>query len=393
MRPFASLLILGLLLLAGGAPAQDLGEPLDAALRRARTEQASAEAEAAKLEQVASSARGDAARLRAEQAAAGQAIEAAEARITAADMQFRLLSASLETRRQRLAQEQQPVASLLAGLAVMAQRPPLLALADRGGTDEFVKVRVLLDATLPTIRQRTSALSAQVKQGEQLEQAASAARAELIGSRRELMARRQRFATLEQKALQTALASGGQALTVGDVALAAGENVEALGRSEANSRGVRAIAAALASEQAAPARPVAPEGPVPMIPFAYQLPAGAPVVDGLGSVNESGVRSRGLTLQTVRGVEVAAPAAGIVRFSGAFRDYDGVVIIDHGGGWMTLLLNVSSSLRPGVRVALGQPLGRSLGPLGVELSQNGRRISPALIAGSSQTLSKDGKGG
>src|SRR3954467_5419446 len=119
MRPFASLLILGPLLLAGSAPAQDLGEPLDTALRRARTEQASAEAEAAKLEQAASAARGDAERLRAQQAAAGQAIEAAEARITAADVQFRLVSASLEARRQRLAQEQQPVASLLAGLAVM----------------------------------------------------------------------------------------------------------------------------------------------------------------------------------------------------------------------------------------------------------------------------------
>jgi len=117
------------------------------------------------------------------------------------------------------------------------------------------------------------------------------------------------------------------------------------------------------------------------------------VIEGVGSVSESGVRSRGLTLRTPRGAQVSTPAAGIVRFSGPFRDFDGVMIIDHGRGWMSLLLNVSSALKAGDRVSVGQPLGRALGPLGVELSQNGRRMSPALIAGSSQSLSKGGKGG
>jgi septal ring factor EnvC (AmiA/AmiB activator) len=117
------------------------------------------------------------------------------------------------------------------------------------------------------------------------------------------------------------------------------------------------------------------------------------VIEGLDSVNASGVRSRGLTLATVRGALVSAPAAGVVRFAGPYGDYDGVLIIDHGGGWMSLLVNVSSELKTGERVALGQAVGRALGPLQVELSQYGRRFSPALIAGSSQSLSKDSKGG
>jgi murein hydrolase activator len=392
MRSFAFLLALSGLFLAGSAPAQD-GEPLDSAVARARAEQAAAEGQAARLERAASKAHDKAERLRAEQAAASQAIQAAEARITAADAQVRLLSASLEARRQRLAQEQRPAASLLAGLAVLAQRPPLLALADRGGTDEFVKVRILMDATLPVIRQRTANLSSEVKQGERLEQAATLARAELAGSRRDLIARKQRFVTLEQKALRSALASGGEAIAAGDVALAAGENIEALERNEANSRGVRAIAVALASAPPAPARPAPAESPSAKLRFAYELPASAPVIDGLGSVNDSGVRSRGLTLQTGRGTQITAPAAGIIRFAGPFRDFDGVMIIDHGGGWTSLLVNVASPMKPGARIALGQPLGRALGPITVELSQNGRRVSPALIAGSSQSLSKTSKGG
>jgi septal ring factor EnvC (AmiA/AmiB activator) len=82
-----------------------------------------------------------------------------------------------------------------------------------------------------------------------------------------------------------------------------------------------------------------------------------------------------------------------VRFAGPFRDYDGILIIDHGGGWLSLIVNVASELHAGDRVRLGDLAGRALGPLQVELSQNGRRISPAIIAGSSQSLSKDAKGG
>jgi septal ring factor EnvC (AmiA/AmiB activator) len=82
-----------------------------------------------------------------------------------------------------------------------------------------------------------------------------------------------------------------------------------------------------------------------------------------------------------------------VRFAGPFRDYDGILIIDHGGGWMSLIVNVSSTLKPGEKVQMGAPIGRALGPVEVELSQNGRRFSPALIAGSSQSLSNASKGG
>jgi murein hydrolase activator len=393
MRAALVLLLLTTLAVAGSAPAQPAGEPLDATLQRARAEQATAEKEATRLDQAAVQARGTAARLRAQQEAAAQAIEAAEARITASDAQLRLASAYVAAHRHRIAREQQPVSALLAGLAVMARRPPLLALAGGRGTDELVEVRILLNSTLPVIRSRTRRLSDELAEGERLQQAALDARSDLAGSRQELILRRQRFAALEQQALSQALASGGAALNAGDTALAAGEDVERLRGAAANSQSIRTLARQLAAEDPAPARPVAGERAAPRPPFAYALPASAPVTEGLGAVDESGVRSRGLTMATARGTAVTAPAAGTIRYAGPFRDYDGVVIIDHGGGWMSLIVNASSSLKPGDRVRLGDPLGRALGPLEVELSHYGRRFSPALIAGSSETLSNAAKGG
>ena len=315
MRRLAPLLIFLPLLAAASAPVQPAGVPLETQLQQARAEQSAAETEAARLERVSSQAIGEAARLRAEQAASAQNIEAAEARITAADTQLRLASAYVAAHRQRLAEEQQPVASLLAGLAIMAQRPPLLSIAGQNGADDLVKVRILLDSTLPVIRSRTAKLSAQLTQGQRLEQAAAAARAELVHSRRDLVNKRQRFAALEQRALQMAGASGGQALSAGDVAIAAGENLERLRGSASGNRAALALAAVLASAEPAPARPVVAEGPRLAPPFGYELPAAAPVTEGLDAVNDSGVRSRGLTLATFRGAPITSPADGLIRFA------------------------------------------------------------------------------
>jgi septal ring factor EnvC (AmiA/AmiB activator) len=380
------------LLLAASAPVQPPADPLDAALESARAEQTAAEAETKKFEQMAEGAQGEAAKLRAQEAAAAKAIEAAEARITAADVNVQITAAAAERQRAQLQREQQPIASLLSGLVMMARRPPILAIADRGSTDDLVKVRILLDATLPVIRNRTVALSGQLAQARQLEASGLAAKQELLSSRDDLVEKRQQFAALEARSLKSFAAAHGQALSAGDVALAAGEDVTQIRGAEAGSRAAWTVAAKLAAVDPAPSRPLAPEGGRAPAPLVYQLPATAPVTDGLGSIDANGVRSRGVALKTNRGAPITAPAAGTIRFSGPFRSHDGVVVIDHGGGWMSLIVGVASPLKAGSRVSRGDPLGQALGPIAVELSQNGQRVSPALIAGSSQTLSNGAKG-
>jgi len=393
VRRLIAVLIGAPLLAAASVPGSPVASPISDELAQAQEEQRIAESETVRLEKAASEARDEATRLRTQQEAAAQAIEAAEARISASDAALRLASGYVANHRRELDRQQRPVSLLLAGLATMAERPPLLALADRGGTDELVKVRILLDSTLPVIRRRTAGLSARLAEGRRLERSLIAARADVVKSRQDLSVKRQQFASLEQRSIERALASGSRALGTSDTAIAAGENVERLRGTEASSRDAMRRAAEVAALDPAPPRPTAPDSEVGLrAPFPYRLPAAARVTEGLGSVNDSGVQSRGLTLATARGAQLSAPASGTVRFSGPYDDYDGVLIIDHGGGWMSLIVNLASELRPGSPVSLGDPVGRALGPVQVELSQNGRRVSPALIAGSSATLSKAGKG-
>ena len=364
-------------------------EPLAVNAKRALAEARAADAQVAKLEKAADQAQDEVERIRAQQAAAAEAIAAAEARISAADASARLIAAQIAARRERLRRESAPATALLGGLAVMAERPPLLAILDQGSTREVVRIRLLLDSTLPSIRARTASLRAELERGRQLQQNAERARADLVGSRNALAERKREFAALEGRAVKIAERRGGEALGAGDVALARSEEAARLTGELRRSGAALEIAAEMSRLPPPPARP-GTEAAKDHAPFAYLLPV-APIAEGLGAVAPNGVRSRGLTLATARGATIAVPASGTLRFSGPFRSYDAVVIIDHGGGWMSLLLNVASPLKPGDKVQVGQPLGRALGRIGVELSRNGRHVSPALIAGSSQSLSKGGK--
>ena len=166
-----------------------------------------------------------------------------------------------------------------------------------------------------------------------------------------------------------------------------------LGREAGDRRSATRIAAGLAALDPAPPRPFGAAGSPPPPPLAYQLPVAARLVAGLGEVSSSGVRSRGLTLEAPRGASLVVPADGRIAFAGPFRNRAGIVIIDHGGGWMTLLSNVTTPLAVGTRARRGEPLGRALGDISVELSHRGRPVSAALIAGSSQMLSNRAKAG
>jgi len=379
-------------LAAASGPVQPTAEPLELSARRALAEARIAEAQVQKLQEAAGKAQDEAERIGVQRAAAAQAIAAAEARISAADANAQVISAQILMRRERLRKEQAPATALLGGLAVMSERPPLLAILDQGSTEEFVRVRLLLDSTLPSIRARTASLRAELSHGRALQKNAEDARAELVRSRNTLADRKREFAALETKALRIANERGDEAIGAGDIALARGEEAAQLTGEIQRGSQARVIAAELSRLPAPPARPGSP-GAIEAARFAYTLPSSAPVVEGLGAVAPNGVRSRGLTLSTAAGAAVTVPASGTIRFSGPFRSYDAVVIIDHGNGWMSLILNTASTLKPGEKVVAGQPLGRALGRIGVELSRNGRHVSPAIIAGSSQNLSKSPKEG
>ena len=386
MHRFAALALL-FLLAAASAPVAPTAETADAALAHARAEARQAAKRLAALEAEAAKAGNEASRLRAEQAAAVAAIEEAEARISASNASLRLARGRVAMAEQRLSAKRAPLASLLAGLATMGRQPPILALADHGSVEEMVRVKALLDATIPVIEQRSAALQAELGERRQLADAASRARIELTKDRQTLEQRRIRFAELEAKAADRAARLAGEAFGAGDRVLASSETLALTGGEAAERQAARSSASRLAQLDFAPARPFKGDSAIPPQDFAYSLPVSAPMTKGLGSVNRAGISSRGLQFDVRAGNPVIVPADGEILFAAPFRGQNGVVIIRHDDGWTSLLLGVASEKPKGSKVRRGEFLGRALGPLSVELRRNGMPVSPALIAASSVPLS------
>ena len=351
-------------------------------LAEAEREAAAALAEQRRLEQAAATARNEAERAAASREAAAQALIAADARLAAQETALAELGRRRTLLQEQLAREQRPAAALLAGLAQSGRQPALLLLAG-GGAERQVRLAALVRHVRPEIDRRTEALRGRYQALAALAGKQEQLRRELGLQRQAAAEARTRFAELERRALSRAGERSAEALAASDLSLAESEQLRRARGDTASRRAAALLAAELAKLPPAAPRPAPPSDPVATPPLDWSVPASGPITAGMGELLPNGIRSRGLVIASAPGTQVAAPAAGRVVFAGPFRARRGVVILDHGGGWMTLLSDVRASVRVGEQVQRGQAIGRTLGPLSAELFHNGKAEPAALIARSS----------
>lgn len=112
------------------------------------------------------------------------------------------------------------------------------------------------------------------------------------------------------------------------------------------------------------------------------FPARGRIVARFGQLNETSSPSKGITIQTRSGAQVVSPYDGQVVFSGPFRGYGLLLIIEHGEGYHTLLAGMARiDSAVGQRLLTGEPVGvmaESEGKplLYVELRRNGQPVNP-----------------
>jgi septal ring factor EnvC (AmiA/AmiB activator) len=367
-----------------------------AALVEAKRQAVLAEQRSARLEAQAIRANDDAARARATQAAVAASVQAAEQDIAAANARIRIVEALRARQRARLAEKQAPIVRLVGALQTMARRPSALAIVQPGSISDVVHVRSLLASTLPVIRVRTAGLRAEVEEGNRLRRRALLAAATLEAGQRRLQAQRLELAKLEaahrrrsQDFVDSAMLEQDKAIALGEEARDIVDLMEELDDQAA----IRERLASLPGPMLRPPVPGQARTPVREVAArrnghpAYRLPVVGRLVSGMGEVSKTGIRARGLTLAAARGAQVIAPTSGRVGFAGPFRGYGNIVIIDHGGGWTSLITNLASmNVRVGDQVDQGSPIGRvgsARQAVTVELRRNGHPIdiTPMVAAG------------
>jgi septal ring factor EnvC (AmiA/AmiB activator) len=109
-------------------------------------------------------------------------------------------------------------------------------------------------------------------------------------------------------------------------------------------------------------------------------PAAGRITRAFGAA-DGAATTKGVTFATRPGAEVVAPYAGEILFAGPFKGYGQILIIDHGGGYHSLLAGIDR-IESGVGqwVATGEPVGR-MRPEGVpdlylEFRRQGQPVDP-----------------
>jgi septal ring factor EnvC (AmiA/AmiB activator) len=366
-RALSALVLLVTFAATGAAVAQSIGDERQALIDAKRQAQA-ATARSERFEADSARATEAAGKARAQAAAVAARIQAAEADIAAAEARIRIIEALRVVQRARLAAKQGPIVRLIAALQTMARRPPALALVQPGSMNDIAHVRALLGTTLPVIEERTKGLRAEVERGRQLRAQADEAVVLLKQGQDRLRDERARLTRLEAEQRQRSQSFTDSAMIESDRAIALGEkarDIVDLMRVLNDQASVRDRLITLPGPMLRPAVPgQAPPPPdrvpMPSLPPNYRLPVLGRIVTGLGEVSESGVRARGLTIQTRPDAQVIAPAGGRIVFAGRFRSYGSIVIIDHGRGWTTLVTSLSGiTVAVGDAVDQGSPIGRA----------------------------------
>jgi len=396
-------LMAGIILAAGAAAlAQDrVGGATDPSMSSLKAELASANSDGEiarkRAEQLETEARAITARADKtahEAAALAARIQESEAQVAAQEARAGLISKDREALRARLAERQAPLLRLTASLQRLARRPPLLALLRPGSVRDAVYTRALFDTMLPEVQRRTLSLRSEIEQGRKLEAKALVAARDLRAGEQQLQAKRKELAQLEAGQRIASRNASGVAAREADRALALAEKARDIGdlMGEVSKQGdLREQLAALPGPIMRPPRPEESQVldassfvPPPQGLSDYILPLTGQVLTGFGEQPQGSVagqaRSRGLTLQARPNAQAVAPAPGRVAYAGTYRGYGQIVIIEHPGGWTSLVTGLARlDVAVGDEVVAGSPLGMT-GPgepkVSLELRHDGEPVNP-----------------
>lgn len=384
-------------ILAGvGASAQQATPAMDelaetrAALSQAHAQGQAAQARAEQLETQATRIAEAAERTGREVAALAARIQQAEADIAGQEATMRLIERQRRDLRARLAERQRPLVRLTAALQRLSRRPPVLALLRPGSVRDTMYTRALIATMLPEMERRTAALRAEIRRGHALQAQARLAGKRLREGESMLLARRQMLITLEARQRLESRQATGIADREAERALALAEQARDLGTLMEDLReagSLRERLAKLPGPVPRPARPAdalviasEPAETAPPVLGAYLLPVAGRVVAGFGDATPGQPRSRGIMLATRAAAQVVAPGAGRVVFAGPYRGYGNIVIVEHGGGWTSLVTGLARlDARVGDTMVAGSPIGIA-GPgnprIAVELRREGVPVNP-----------------
>jgi murein hydrolase activator len=367
-------------------------------LRAAETARDAALARLRALEARSAAAARDLSEIDADLIAAGADATAREEAAYAAEEQLMILADETRAAEQALTTDQAALEDLLAALMTYSgRRPPALA-ASPEDAGAAVRAAILMSDAAPALVDRGEQLRTQIANYHRLASQTRTEQANLefatgaLGARRaEITAlaeeKRRASAALDAEAAaarRTANTLAAEAQTLRDLLDGLARNAPPTPSVKPAQPGAKPPASTQTKPGAKP--PAAAPAPAPARPSAAATAPLQPAVGtrlrGFGQT-VAGEKQEGLTLATRAGANVVAPLDARVQYSGPFRTYGLMVILDVGGDVLVVVSGLDA-LYPeaGQWVLAGEPIGRmadrkSPSPeLYLEVRRKGQPVDP-----------------
>ncbi len=394
--------------LAQSAVSEELRQRLDARqleLRGAQDQLKTSDAQRRVIEAEMESVRNDRARLNSALMETTGRARDTEGRVMEREKQLETSLASEAAIRKSLEARRGVVAEVLAALQRMGRKPPPAVLVNPQDMLGALRTSMLLSAVVPELRAETLALAADLADLVQVRQSVATERERLSRELISLAGERQSLASLVE-ARQKTLAETEQALTAErgraqELSRQATDLKDLIHRMETEAVfGARTAEAARKADEAQrrAALEKAAEAPVrlalgpfrdparlaPAMPFVearghLPLPAAGAVIKAFGAPDGFGGIEKGLSLSVRSGAPVTSPADGWVVFSGPWRSYGQLLIINAGGGYYVVLAGMER-INVEIRqfVLAGEPVGT--------MGEGSAKMASALAIGTAQPI-------
>lgn len=286
------------------------------------------------------------------------------------------------TVRRSLLSRRDVLANVLAALQRMGRNPPPALLVTPDDALASVRSAILLGAVVPGIRQETETLTADLKALSGIQKNITAEKASLTTAMTSSVEEEKRLELLiaeqeklrEQSAQELAAERNKAAELAGQATSLAGligsleTEIASVRKAVENARILEEERARLTEEQREAARELA-RSAVPdknRIAPAYEfselrerlaLPVAGTVLRHFGEEDGTNHPLQGMVVETSAGALVTAPADGWIVFSGKFRSYGEMVILNPGNGYHIVIAGMErASVQQGQFVVAGEPL-------------------------------------
>ena len=372
------------------------GQRLDAVKRALKQDQKKQQA----LKRKAAEIEKDMTAARQKRIAAAQAIQEQERRVTELELSLRNLATQRQGKSVQMKARRAQYGRVLMAMQKLARFPPEALLVQPLGPSDTVRSAILLRSVVPGIEQTADAIRRDLDGLTMTRRMVEAKRQQLVSAAEGLKTERNRLnALLVDKALLKARAQAQRqkvARRMKGLSREAKSLRDLLRRlreqkDEANKRAARNAPKELSKDKTktksntktAVAGPVVGGRVVSKARGAMFYPAAGRVIGLYGQATETGLTRKGIVIETRPGGQVVAPYDGQVVFSGPFRGYGQLLIIEHSEGYHTLLAGLSKlDGSIGQKVVAGEPIGVMGRPdagkpaLYVELRRRGQPINP-----------------